>query len=155
MRAHDVAIGLAVAWARRSGHRSRIEIGTPTDTVRRCPEEIVWIVGSHGHRHILRGPVVDLVAPDPRVMIGRAIAEGVEEYEIQRCFHCDAWPRFDCRGDSDQRCIACGKTHRTCDNCGELNADTCIHCDHDYCADCWRRTEHKQRHRELKQAGLL
>lgn len=68
----------------------------------------------------------------------------LEDDDPRPCLHCGADPLVIWTNDDDIRCVACNKSHRVCSDCGGLDANTCIHCDTDYCSNCWSSSEHCQ-----------
>ena len=68
----------------------------------------------------------------------------LEDDDPRPCLHCGADPLVIWTNDDDIRCVACNKSHRVCSNCGGLDANTCIHCDTDYCSDCWSSSDHRE-----------
>lgn len=64
------------------------------------------------------------------------------EDERESCDHCGGLFCIGASDDDDERCGRCNKSHRECQGCDRMDAETCIHCDCDWCEDCWRISAH-------------
>lgn len=102
--------------------------------VKYSPEGLVGVpVAGHHKKEVPIGIMVD----DQPMLLLRFF-----EDERESCDHCGALFAIGDSGDDDERCGRCNKSHRECQGCDRSDAETCIHCDTDWCETCWTSSAH-------------